>query len=140
MKAPKTNLQPYCANNPQDPRYHWLEHKFLDWLTEWEPEIGALPDISKSEKKKFLLSYQTAQGLKITTKSFVTLTRALLAEDGALFLLPEKLNQDRLEVFFAKLRRGFGDYDNPTVEEARHRIVSLIVAGRHVTLGPHSLF
>jgi hypothetical protein len=47
-------------------------------------------------------------------------------------LLPEKLNQDRLEVFFAKLRRGCGDSDNPTIEEARHRIVSLLVAGRQV--------
>ena len=132
LKAPKPNLRPYMANDPNDPRYQWLEDYFLGWLTEWETEINALPGLTQSEKNKFLLSYQTSQGLKITTKSFLDLSRALLAEEGAQFLLPEKLNQDRLEVFFAKLRRGCGDSDNPTVEEARHRIVSLIVAGRQV--------
>ena len=112
LNAPKPDLRPYYANNAQDPRYQWLETEFLNWLEEWEREVEALPNLSKSERSKFLLSHQTAEGLKITTISFVNLTRALLAQEGAQFFLPEKLNQDRLEIFFAKLRRGCGDSDN----------------------------
>ena len=81
---------------------------------------------------RHLLSYQTSQGLKFTTKSFISLSQEVLSEPGADFLMPEKLNQDWLEVFFAKLRRTFGDSDNPTVEEARHRILALLVAGRSI--------
>ena len=132
LKASKPDLRPYYANNVNDPRYQWLEKEFLGWLSAWETEVEALPDLSKTQKNKLLMSYQTIQGLRITTKSFVTLAPILLSEEGAQFLLPEKFNQDRLEVFFAKLRRGCGDSDNPTIEEARHRIVSLLVAGRHV--------
>ena len=64
--------------------------------------------------------------------SFITLAKEILPEPGVEYLIPEKLNQDRLEVFFSKLRRGCGDSDNPSVEEARHRILALIVAGRSV--------
>lgn len=78
-----------------------------------------------------MLSIQTSEGLQITTRSFVSLTKDLLQEDGAKFFLPEKLNQDRLEVFFGKLRHSLGDTDNPRVDEARHRNTALMVAGRH---------
>ena len=132
LKASKPDLQPYRAGYVDDPRYQWLEEGFLGWLSAWEAEIEALPEISKTKKNRLLLSYQTLQGLRMTTKSFLTLVPALLAEEGAQFLLPEKLNQDRLEVFFAKLRRTCGDSDNPTIEEAWHRIIALLVAGRHI--------
>ena len=111
LNVPKPNLLPYKANIPNDSRYQWLEENFLRWLHEWQVEIEALPGISRSERNRFLLSYQTSEGLKMTTKSFVALAKTVLAEEGAQFLLLEKLNQDRLEVFFAKLRRSCGDSD-----------------------------
>ena len=116
----------------EDQRLVWLSDGFLAWLNGWEREIVALP-LSKSEKNRYLLSYQTSEGLKITTKSFMALTTEILSEPGEdLYLIPQKLNQDKLEVFFAKLRRGCGDSDNPTVNEVRHRIMAFIVAGRSV--------
>lgn len=124
----KPNLEPY--KSVTDARFLWLESNFLKWLNDWENEVSSMKNLGKSEKNKLILSHQTMHGLKITTKSFVTLTKILLAEPGAQFVLPEKLNQDRLETFFGKLRRGCGDSDNPTVEQARHRILALIVAGR----------
>ena len=43
--------------------------------------------------------------------------------------MPEKLNQDKLELLFAKLRRSVGDGDNPSVEEVGHRFLSLLITG-----------
>lgn len=124
------NLQPY--HKLDDRRFHWLETDFLGWIKGWETEINDLPDLTKAEKNKFILSYQTLEGIKITTKSFVTLTKQLLATEGVKYIIPEKMNQDRLEVFFGKLRRSCGDNDNPTVHEAQNRIMALLVAGRHI--------
>ena len=127
--GPKSDLNAY--DSVTDVRFVWLADGFLGWLDSWEREIQSL-NLSKSEMNRHLLSYQTSQGLKITTKSFISLSQEVLSEPGADFLMPEKLNQDRLEVFFAKLRRTCGDSDNPTVEEARHRILALLVAGRSI--------
>lgn len=128
-KKRKSDLLPY--KSVDDPRFDWLEKVFLGWLSEWEAEANSIPGLTGSEKKKLLLSQQTLQGLYITTKSFVNLVRDLLRQEGAQYFLPEKINQDRLEVFFGRLRRSVGDSDNPSVEEVRHRIIALLVAGRH---------
>ena len=45
------------------------------------------------------------------------------------FLLPEKLNQDHLEVFFARLRHSVGHSDNPSVPETEYRFLALLLAG-----------
>lgn len=124
----KPNLEPY--SNLDDPRFVWLENDFMQWLLDWETEVQSVKDLTKSERNRLLMSRQTMDGLKITTHAFVHLAKILLSEPGAEFLLPEKLNQDRLETFFGKVRRGCGDSDNPTVEQARHRILAIIVAGQ----------
>ena len=97
--------------------------------------MDAVPGLSKSERKRLILSYQTLEGLRITTKAFVELVPQLLAAEGAEFLLPEKLNQDKLEMLFGKLRRSVGDSDNPSVHEAGHRFLSLLISGTH-TVSP----
>jgi hypothetical protein len=86
-------------------------------------------NLSKSEKSRLLLSYQTLEGLRITTKAFVELVPQLLSDDGRLFILAEKLNQDKLELLFGKLRRSLGDSDNPTVFDAMYRLMTLLLAG-----------
>jgi hypothetical protein len=123
----KPNLNPYSQTS--DKRFEWLQNDFLGWLEDWEGEVIKL-NLPKSEKNRLILSRQTMDGLKITTISFISLTKQLLSEPGVKFLLPEKLNQDRLETFFGKLRRGCGDTDNPTADQIRHRILCLIVAGQ----------
>ena len=65
-------------------------------------------------------------------KPIPKLAKELLSDSKVQFFLPEKLNQDRLEVLFSKLRQSLGDSDNPTVEEVRHRIIALLVSGRHI--------
>ena len=59
------------------------------------------------------------------------MAKELIVQEEAQYFLPTKINQDRLEVYFGKLRRSVGDSDNPSVEEVQHRIIALMVAGRH---------
>ena len=128
MSKRNPDLEPY--KDVSDPRFHWLQTFFLGWLEEWETEVNSLTGLSKHERNKLILAKQTMNGLKITTNSFINLGKQLLDEPGVEYLLPEKLNQDRLETYFSKLRRGSGDSDNPTVDQARHRMLTLLVAGK----------
>lgn len=123
----KPNLAPYTSVD--DPRFEWLGVTFLGWLDEWQNEVDML-DLAKSVKNQYIISRQTMDGLKITTVSFIHLAKEILSLPEVQFLLPEKLNQDRLETFFGKMRRGCGDTDNPTVDQIRQRILTLIVAGQ----------
>ena len=87
-----------------------LSGSFLEWLNYWEMKTETL-NLRKSEKNCHIFSYQTSAGLKITTNSFTSLTRdGVLFEPEAEFLLPEKLNQVRRDVFFAKLVRWREDF------------------------------
>ena len=127
VRTRKPELAPYKEIN--DWRFRWLSVEFLGWLDSWEEEIMQLPGLCKAKKNELILSYQTIEGLRISTKSFVELVPQLLSPDGSLYLLAEKLNQDKLELFFGKLRRSMGDSDNPTVSEASHRFTALLLAG-----------
>ena len=49
--------------------------------------------------------------------SFVELTKYLLAQNGAKFILSERFNQDPLESHFGKHRQMKGGNDNPTVAQ-----------------------
>ena len=88
------NLHPY--QNINDRRFAYL-NDFLQYINEWEEEVENIPDMSLSEKNRLKLSYQTVEGLRITTVAFPTLTKELLQEaPPGTFLLAEKLNQDKL--------------------------------------------
>ena len=126
IQTKKPELAAYKLAN--DWRLNWLEGTFLAWLSEWEAQVMAIPNLTRTERNHLLLSYQTMEGLRITTKSFVVLIPILLGENGAEFILPEKLNQDRLESFFGKIRRSVGDSDNPTVYEVGSRFLALLVS------------
>ena len=58
-------------------------------------------------------------------KSFVEMTRYLLAVPGVKFLLSEQFCQDSLEEFFGKQRAQGGRNDNPTVYQFLKNTVSL---------------
>ena len=49
----------------------------------------------------------------VLVKSFVSLSKELLAEDGVNYLLSEKFSQDPLEEHFSKQRRRGGCNENP---------------------------
>ena len=46
-----------------------------------------------------------------------------------IYILPEKINQDKLELLLGKLRRSLCDSDNPPVKKAMHRMLHLLLAG-----------
>ena len=123
----KPELAPYRSK--EDWRFNWLNQEFLDWLEMWEEDIKGREGLTKGEKSVLFLSYQTVEGLRITTKSFVELIPQILSQDQSLFVLPEKINQDKLELMFGKLRRSLGNSDNPTVQEASYRMLHLFLAG-----------
>lgn len=60
-------------------------------------------------------------------RSFIELTRTLLAEGGAKFLLSEKFSQDPLEEHFGTHRRSGGANENPTYYQFQKQEVSLNV-------------
>ena len=60
-------------------------------IMNWEPE-----DFSQSEKEKKFIPWQTFEGIKISIYSLFEKVRFLL-ENGASFVLTEKVSQDRLE-------------------------------------------
>ena len=60
-------------------------------------------------------------------KSFVSLAKELLAEDGVKFLLSEKFTQDPLEEHFAKQRRRGGCNENPDLYQFRKQEIFLNV-------------
>ena len=84
------NLDPYY--NVDDSRLWFFMEEFLGYINDWEDEVDRIADLSASEKNRLKLSYQTVEGLRITSVSFVALVQDLFA-DGAKFILPEKLNQ-----------------------------------------------
>ena len=70
LRTRKPELATYRERD--DWRFQWLETEFLGWLKCWENEVKNVPGLSKSEKNEFILSYQTLEGLRITTKSYVS--------------------------------------------------------------------
>ena len=60
-------------------------------------------------------------------RSFIDLVRVLLQE-GMVYILSDKLNQDSLEEHFGRQRQKGGGNQNPTVEEYGQNEVKLQVA------------
>ena len=60
------------------------------------------------------LSHQTYEGLQITAKSTIELTRFLL-ESKMPFVLTEKFNSDVVEEYFGRQRSLGRRSDNPTI-------------------------
>ena len=46
----------------------WLRSTFLVYLDGWKKEIDALPGLEPKEKSRMLLSRETQEGLRITSK------------------------------------------------------------------------
>ena len=132
----KPAMAPYYRRLQPDPRFGMLENDFLGWLNTWEDQVQQMPNLSQAEKNRLFISHQTAEGLRITTISFIQLVQVVLA-DGAEYVLGEKVNQDKLEMFFAKLRRSVGDSDNPSVSEVGQRFLALLIAGSQ-TVNPRN--
>jgi len=130
----KPELNPYTSAN--DWRFKFLQYDFVDqYLIKWENQAYATPGLSREEQNKFLLSPQTRHGWKMSVKSFVELSKELLALPVPipnLFLLSEKFSQDPLEEHFGRHRRSGGCNENPTLFKFGHQELRLNVMGSNL--------
>ena len=67
-------------------------------------------------------------------RSFVSLAKELLSEDGVQFLLSEKFSQDPLEEYFSRQRGVGGRFDNPDVHQFGSNVLPLEVAGTAIAV------
>ena len=108
-------LAPYRSTD--DERFDWLENVFLNYLTDWksstESRKGAFTD---DERGRMFLSMQTYNGLKMTVKSAIAVTKFLLSE-GFEFVLTERFCQDDVEEYFGYQRAQGRRSDNPSAAE-----------------------
>ena len=112
--------------DPNDARLQWLENDFLGYFQEWKVYVDNIPgDLSKGQRAKMQLSYQTLAGIEITCRSVVNLTRYLLHHFPGSFVLTSRFNQDVLEQHFGHYRHKGGSNDNPTVKDVNHIVTQL---------------
>ena len=97
-----------------DKRFEWLHYTFLPYFPNWKLWIENPEDFSQSEKEKNFILWQTFEGIKIFIYSLFEKVKFLL-ENGASFVLTEKLSQDRLEEYFGKHHSVGRRNDNPDV-------------------------
>lgn len=93
-------------HNSQD--FDVLENTLV-WLDSWEDNVlnHTIPEVE-------FLTKSTAEGLRITIKSVIDLSKHLLEECGFKYVLSSKMNQDRIEQFFGMARQATGPNDHPS--------------------------
>ncbi|KAJ1530235.1 hypothetical protein ONE63_005160 [Megalurothrips usitatus] len=107
-----------------DERFTFLEKEFLKYLQQWEDFVERQNNLSKEKKSKMIISYQSLEGIKITTLSFIKMTKFLL-NINAPKVSARKFNQEPLEQYFSDQRRVRGDDNNPNLKQFLHSNLSL---------------
>ena len=111
----KPFLKPYSDIN--DTRFEWLQDVFLKYYPDWKTNIDSRPgNFTANAKSKMFLSWQTYEGLQITTLSLIECVKYLLRA-GIPYILTEVFCQDDLENNFGKQRAIGCRRDNPTVRD-----------------------
>ena len=113
VKQRKSDVAPYREED--DDRFEWLTNDFIDYLKKRKNSIDTREgNFSAKDKQKMFLSHQTYEGLLITAKSTVELSRFLLSS-GMKFVLSEKFNQDVVEEYFMRQRSLGRRNENPDI-------------------------
>ncbi|KAF0721309.1 Uncharacterized protein FWK35_00027338, partial [Aphis craccivora] len=81
----------------------------LKFIDEWELNV-----VNKKIEEHNFLTKQTAEGLRVTIKSTMELSKYFLEEIGFKYVLSNKMNQDKLEHFFGVVRQSTGPNDHPS--------------------------
>ncbi|KAL4092139.1 hypothetical protein QTP88_026695 [Uroleucon formosanum] len=91
------------------------------WLDNWETNVKK----TKLSQNEFLTS--PAEGLRVTIRSSIELSKYLLYDCGFSYVLTGKMNQDPLEKFFGMIRQAAGPNDHSTGTTFLHlyRILSI---------------
>ena len=111
----KPFLKPYTDIN--DERFEFLEKDFLGYLTRWKASVQARPgNFTDNARSRMFLSWQTYEGLKITSYSLIEATKFLLNQ-GFEFVLTERFCQDVVEEYFGQQRALGKRNDNPNLRQ-----------------------
>ena len=108
-------LKPYTHIN--DERFKFLEKDFLGYLTRWKANVQARPgNFTDNARSTMFLSWQTYEGLKITSYSLIEATKFLLNQ-GFEFVLTERFCQDVVEEYFGQQCALGRRNDNPKLRQ-----------------------
>ena len=108
-------LAPYRSTN--DKRFQWLDNTFIKYLEDWKAAIESREgEYTADERGRMFLSLQTFNGLKMSVRSLIAVTKVLL-EQGFEFVLTERFCQDDLEEYFGYQRAQGRRSDNPSAAE-----------------------
>ncbi|CAI6359121.1 unnamed protein product [Macrosiphum euphorbiae] len=78
------------------------------FIDQWESNM-----LNNKINESDFLTKQTAEGLRVTIQSTIDLTTYLL-DIGFHYVLTNKMNQDKLEIFFGSVRQATGPNDHPS--------------------------
>lgn len=111
----KPFLKPFSSEH--DERFTWLKETFLKYFSDWQESIEArMGNFSQGDKNNMFISWQTYEGIKITTQSVIELTKYLI-QNGVSYVLTERFCQDPLENYFGRQRSMGRRKDNPTIRD-----------------------
>ena len=100
-----------------DPRFDWLENDFLKYLHDWSESVNNREgDFTAKDRQRMFLAHQTYEGLQITAKSAIEMTRYLLSQNTP-FVLTEHVDQDVAEEYFMRQRSLGRRNENPDLRE-----------------------
>ena len=96
-----------------DERFSWLENEFLSYFKAWKKSTtDRVGNFTPNVRSKMFISWQTYEGLQITTLASIEVTKFLLTE-GLDFVLTERFCQDPVEEYFGNQRKLGRRSDNP---------------------------
>jgi len=117
------NLLPYTDIN--DPRFTFLTETVLKFFDDWQKDVTNRPGRFKKEhREKMFISMLTYESIHTTTHSFIGVVKFLLAK-GASAVNARRLNQDKVEQLFGKLRQAFRGNTNPGSSSAVQKILEM---------------
>ena len=96
-------MKPY--SDQDDERFEWLSKNFLGYLEEWKSNTITRPgNFTQNARARMFISWQTYEGLRITTYSMIEVVKFLLQE-GFEQVLTERFCQDPVEEYFGNQRK-----------------------------------
>lgn len=88
----------------------------------FEEQYKAVKERFPDQKTRFAnwITWQTWHDLRLTVQTFLAFVPWVLKAFPGVYILARKLNQNRLESFFAFQRKRLGSENKPTVEDYGH--------------------
>ena len=111
----KPFLKPFSSLD--DERFKWLTDVFLNYFASWKESIDNREGpYNATDRANMFLSYQTYNGIRITTYSIIECVQFLLSS-GVPYVLTERFCQDPLENYFGQQRAINRRKDNPNLRD-----------------------